>query len=185
LHGILEREPRDAQARKALLNVRGGRAYIHAALKRYGEAIKDWDQVIDLDDSGPADRAFSRTCRAGVLAEAGDHTLAAAEAAALVQNPEGSDDVLYNAAGAYATAQKAALADPRLGEQERKTVAEGYAARAVDALQKLRASGYFRVPEHRSYLDALELFRGREDFQRLLREIDAAPNQEVQNSADR
>ncbi len=92
---LVEREPRDARARLMLHNAHGGRAYAHQVLKRYAESVRDWDRVVELSEG--ADRAFNRSCRANTLALSGAHARAAAEAAALVENPEGPDDVLFNA----------------------------------------------------------------------------------------
>jgi tetratricopeptide (TPR) repeat protein len=171
LEALLQREPHDARARNILANTYTGRAYLYEAEKSYADSLKDWDKAVELSEG--ADRAFIRTNRAHTLAWAGEHARAAAEAAALVENPEGSDVVLFNAAGAYSVAQQTARADARLSADERQTVSDGYAAEAVAVLRRLQASGFFRVAEHQSYLKGFESLRGRPDFEQLLREVDA------------
>jgi tetratricopeptide (TPR) repeat protein len=175
LEPLLSREPRDASLRRDLHNAHGGRAYLHQERRRYPDSLSDWDRVVELSEGG--DRAFNRTVRATVLAQAGEHASAAAEARELVANPEGSGDVVFNAATALAQACKAAAGDQRLDSPDRSRVAEGYAREAIAALRKLKEAGYFAAPEHVGNLRGdpdLEPLRRREDFQRLLREVSEA-----------
>jgi serine/threonine protein kinase len=177
LEPILRREPHDASIRLDLHNAHGGRAYLHQQAKRYQDSLRDWDRVVELSDG--ADRAANRSVRAGVLAMAGDHVRAAAEARALAENPEGSEDTVFNAGLALAQAYLAATKDQRLASHQRNEAAREYAAAAMAVFRKLQASGYFRVAEHVANLRGdpdLEPLRHREEYQRLLREVsDALP----------
>jgi tetratricopeptide (TPR) repeat protein len=169
MEAVLEREPRDAQAKLTLHNAHGGRAYLHEQLKRYPDSLQDWDRVLALSD-GP-DRAFNRSCRTITLARSGAHVETAAEARQLVADPAGIDDVVFNACLAYSIAYQAAQHDARLAPDSRRTAAESYAVDALAALHQLRARGYFENPEYVFLLRTdpdLVFLRGRDDYQKLL-----------------
>jgi tetratricopeptide (TPR) repeat protein len=172
LEALLKREPHDARARNILANTYTGRAYQYQGAKRYADELKDWDNAIEWSEA--AGRAWRRTHRAWTLATVGEHARAAAEASAVLENPEG-DSIVFNAAAALALAHQVAGADPRLSAEERAAVADGYAVPAVAAFRRLQAAGFFRIPEHQAYLkdSDLDSLRGRDDFQRLLREVEA------------
>src|SRR5436309_1574856 len=71
---MLEQDPRVVKPRLFLRNAHFGRARAFDRLKKYAEAVKDWDKAIELSPSPErprfrAARAFSRL-QAGQVAEA-------------------------------------------------------------------------------------------------------------------
>jgi tetratricopeptide (TPR) repeat protein len=183
---LLKQEPSYAPAGQLLIHAHGGRAYAYVSLGRFKKAVPEWDRVVELEDR-PDLKPFRRSERAVVLAQAGDHVRASAEAAALgaaapVKDAVlGSalpvkDAVLYNAACAYSIAIKAALQDQRLSEKERKALAEKYGAAGVALLRRLREAGFFKDPNWIRVLSEDADFgplRLRPDAQKLLRELHA------------
>ncbi|MEQ1824626.1 MAG: protein kinase [Pirellula sp.] len=172
MNSLWEREPNDAKVKLTLHNAYGGRGYLHMGQERYSESVADWDRVVELSEG--AGRAFNRSCRATILARTGDHSAAAAEAHSLVENPEGSNDVLYNAAAAYAVATEVAREDVRLSPDARARLADDYAKQAMAVFQQLQAAGYFRVPEHVHSLlidNDIDSVRGHDDWKKLESEV--------------
>jgi hypothetical protein len=110
-----------------------------------------------------------------VLADAGLHARVAAEVEALVgEKVEG--DPLYNLACCLALSVGPARADAALPMDQRATLAERYAGRAVALLQRLQANGYFKGPQRVEMLKTdtdLEVLRLRADFREVLRQVEA------------
>jgi len=83
--------------------------------------------------------------------------------------------VLYNLAGVYALASDATRRDRDLTADDRNQLAERYAGRAVELLEKADMIGFFRrlrnVARLRKDRD-LDPVRSRADFQRLLQEVE-------------
>jgi tetratricopeptide (TPR) repeat protein len=167
---LLADEPRLAIARRLLRNTHSGRAAALSNLRRYHEAIQDWDRAIELDDG--TRRLVFRLQRALTLARAGDHARAAAEADTLASPKDVTPDTLYQLACVYAVAMAAA--------KEESTSAERYAVHALELLTRVRGAGGFRDTANRDLLkqdDDLNPLRSREDFKALLADLDkpAAP----------
>jgi hypothetical protein len=133
-------------------------------LKRYAEAVRDWDRAIELD-AGPQRTTFRRR-RALCLVKAGEAARAAQEANALAGARGASGPTVYDAACVLALTSAATKGNPRL--------AEGHAARAVELLRGLQAAGYFKTPgrvDHLKKDEDLASLRERDDFKKLLREL--------------
>jgi tetratricopeptide (TPR) repeat protein len=169
---IVRNEPNYVTARLDLLSAHGGRAQANTALKRFDDALGDWDRVIELSDE--TSRPGYRVSRAFVSILAGDHGRATAEAEALAQEAAISGDTLYNAACLFARSSALAASDTILDATEQAAIADRYAARAMELLRSLHASGYFddaaRATTLRQDTD-LNTLRGREDFRGLQNEV--------------
>jgi serine/threonine protein kinase len=165
LQPLVRQEPRLAEARRFLRNGHVNRAAVHLQIQNYAEALKDFDEALAIDDSLASDSAL-RVRRGLALAGAGHHVQAAKAAEDLAALPDPRGENAYNLACLYALASSAAKSDI--------TLAEGYAARAVAMLQRSRAAGMFKDPAALEQLPRdpdLAALRGREDFQKLLREL--------------
>jgi serine/threonine-protein kinase len=164
LQAVLSGDPNNAMARLYLKNAHWGRAQTLARLDRHAEAAQDWGRALELDD-GPA-RLFFRLQRALSLARAGDHAQAVAEANAVAGLQGVPAPGLYDLACVCALASAAVKGDAKLADR--------YAARAVELLRQAVAKGY-RDVEHVQKDPDLGLLRGREDFQKQLKDLEAKP----------
>src|SRR5262249_14190147 len=72
LNAVLQRMPNHAQARQFLCNAHIGRAYALGNLRRFGDSIPDWDQVLKLNANSRMEAGI-RVNRAFALAQAGEH----------------------------------------------------------------------------------------------------------------
>jgi tetratricopeptide (TPR) repeat protein len=174
----LRQEPQLLEARKRALEAHGARAQVYEALKRYADAIPDWDRVVELGP-GP-DQAGYRSARAAARVRIGEYAPAVAEAKELVEKERVSRGTLYNVACIYALAVTAASSDTTVPASERARLAEQYAAQTVALLQQLRASGYFKDAAHAELLgkgkDAdLQSLHNRNDFKKLLEQVGKDP----------
>jgi eukaryotic-like serine/threonine-protein kinase len=154
---LVASDPRLVAERLFLRNAHRGRAVALDLLARPAEAVKDWDEAIDLD-TGPA-RLGLRMSRALSLARGGAHAKAIAEANALAQSRDADGATLYHLACICACSSAAAKDDAKLKDQ--------YAARAVELLRQAVARGYKDI-EHLKKDDGLRALREREDFKKLL-----------------
>jgi len=168
----LRREPTLGHARQTAISAHRGRADTLVTLGRFAEAVPDWDRLIELD---PPNAWAGRVHRATLLARAGEHARAAAEAQALEKEATISANGLYDCALIYVEAVRSAWADSRLPTKDRAALTERYAVRSVALLQKLQSRGFFNDPNHARTLresEALWLLRGREDFRRLMATVE-------------
>jgi tetratricopeptide (TPR) repeat protein len=178
LEPIVRAEPRLVEARESLRNAYWGRAYALIPLGRHAEALPDWDRVLELE-SGDYRNGF-RIQRALTLARLHDHARATAEADELAQPKDVRADNLYYLACVYAVSSVAAGKDAGLPQADRNRLAERHAARAVEMLERAKAFGHFMVRdwdkerdfiEHLKKDTDLDPLRSRDDFQKLLREL--------------
>jgi tetratricopeptide (TPR) repeat protein len=170
------REPEYATARLRAAQAHGSRALALADAGRYAEAAADWDVAVELVE--PSQRARYRRNRADVLARAGQHRSATAEAGELAANPASAGDTLYNLACVYALSIGPALSDPEAGFFTRTATAERYAFSAVALLRRLHADGYFRRADSAQHLRLdpdLWPLHHRPDFRRLLDDVAGGP----------
>src|SRR5262249_53236886 len=100
LESVLERQPRDALARRFLCNTYGNRARILHESARYAEALPAWERAIELA-AGP-NRNSLRLSRAFSLARLGRHPRAASEAEELAGWKSARPGDLYSLARVYA-----------------------------------------------------------------------------------
>ncbi len=174
LDAALRHAPHDALAREYLRNTYLGRADALSRLGRHAEALADCVRGSALDDDPT--HADSRERLALVLARAGDHRRAVAEAEALASagtpaTPTTPGYRKYALAAALSQAAQAARADAGLAPAKRTALAERYAARAVELLAQARKAGYFANPHNLTDLYRESDFgslRPRADFQAVL-----------------
>jgi hypothetical protein len=115
-----------------------------------------------------------RMLRCCARARAGDHRKALAEARALVDVEKASGDSLYNLACTYALSSTAARKDESLAPAEREQKGEEYATRAIELLERVGKSGYFKVPARRKHLgddSDLDALRNRDDYKAFERSL--------------
>jgi serine/threonine protein kinase len=171
---IRQHEPSNSTARLFLRNAYLSRARALSNLSRHAEALKDWDRTLALE-TGP-DRNRLRLECAKTLAYLGQHAQASAEANDLAQAKGMTAGNLYNLACVYALSSAAAAKDASLPQADRNRLAERHAARAVELLTQVQATGYFkdRARVERLKKDSdLDPLRSRDDFQKLLAELEA------------
>ncbi|HQU43533.1 MAG TPA: tetratricopeptide repeat protein [Pirellulales bacterium] len=130
LQRVLDQEPRHPTARRFLLNTCWGRGQALDALGRHAEAAADWRRAAELGDGKQRTSLLLHLAEA--LARAGHHARAAKEAAALAAAANPSFETLYRLAGVFSLCAAAA--------KDNAALAEAYAARAVELLQR---SGLF------------------------------------------
>jgi eukaryotic-like serine/threonine-protein kinase len=157
-----------AEATAALRNAHWRRAESLAGLGRHSEALPDWDRAVDLAD-GP-DKLWGRLHRAVAIARVGDYARAAVEAEALAPLASTTGEALYELACAFALSADAAAHDPKLPTADQRRLAEEYAGKALELLQKSAATGYFKQPGNRDKLKKpdWEVLRARPEFLKLL-----------------
>jgi serine/threonine-protein kinase len=178
---LLDKILRKEKTRPFLTNARNftrfnqvGRGLALRRLERYKEAISAYDKALAL--AAGRDRNGVRLGRALALAQAGDHARAVAEVEAVAGKSTRPGE-LYDAACALSLAAAAAGADTRLIEGERGKVAEQHAGRAVSVLRQAQKAGQFKTAaavDHLKKDGDLEALRGREDYRKLLAELEAA-----------
>lgn len=128
-------------------------------LKRYADAVKDWDRAIASDDEKLAE---FRLKRADALARSGEHARATAEAELLAEPANALKEVVYDAACIYSLSSAGVSSNAQLAER--------YAARAVELLRRASQKG-FRDVKHIEKDSDLDSLRQREDFKKLLAEL--------------
>jgi tetratricopeptide (TPR) repeat protein len=164
LDAALQRQPRFGIARQFLCNTLFGRAGLFVQLRRYTEAIADFDRAIELSDPSPEVRRY-RSYRARALAAAGQHAKAVAEAEALAAEKDSlTGEMLYQLACAFALGSAAETSDAPHAEE--------YAVRAVDLLRQAAAKGEKSVNmiQTEAHLQSLQT---RADFHKLAKEVEA------------
>jgi serine/threonine protein kinase len=160
--------PLAAPARKVpgaalkLRNAHGARADVLLRLRRYAEAVPDYDRALALALDDGKMRAYLRMQRALALAHLKDHARAAAEAEAVAATPALPAYLLHDAAAVHALCSAAAAEDARLAER--------YAARAVSLLRRAFEKNYRAVAEEVRKSPNLTVLRSREDFRQLWNE---------------
>ena len=153
-------------ARKFARNAFVGRARALTQLKRYAEAVQDWDRVIELDDS--EEKTAWRVERAVTLIRSGDYARGVAEANALAAEKAVTGDMLYNAACVMSIGSSVVKQDAKLQEQ--------YAVRAVELLTLAKGQGFFKDAHNVEQMNKdgdLDPLRQREDYKKLLAELEA------------
>jgi tetratricopeptide (TPR) repeat protein len=137
------------------------RAAALSALQRHSEALNDYDKMVEL--APEPERPFQRSLRAVGRMRAGQVAVAIEEVEELAKNAD--SELLYNAACVYALASKPTKANPISPKLQAK-----YAERAVALLRQAVAKGYRNVNGMKND-DDLKPLRPRDDFQKLLREM--------------
>jgi tetratricopeptide (TPR) repeat protein len=168
LTAVYEQEPRLVQAKRFLRNSHMGRARAYDRLHKYAEALPDWDRAVAL--SPPQEQPGLRAERALARLNTGQVAEAIAEVVELMKLPGVPAPVLYNFACVYAVAS---------GKNADKK--QEYADRAMDLLRQAVKAGWKDAAHMKKDTD-LDSLRGREDFKKLLQELEgkAAPGPEKQ-----
>jgi tetratricopeptide (TPR) repeat protein len=169
---LLQKEPKSAGARNTVVNAHGARSLTFEALRRFADAARDYDRVVELGD--PSQRWVPRAIRAKHLARAGEHVRAMAEVKDILKEPEISVAGLTDMARIAALSAEAARKDAQLPESERTALVDSYGAEAVALLRKLKVksplSGLRDAFDLRTDW-ALKTLANRADFQKLLSEV--------------
>lgn len=119
--------------------------------------------------------ANARAARACFLAGEGNYRQAASEASLIDDRAAASGMARYNLACAWSQILGAVQHDVKLSATERQKLAEEYAIRSLEWLEKSRKAGYFDGGANLHYLKTdkdLDALRSRPDFQKFLRELD-------------
>ncbi len=143
------------------------RAMLLTGLKRFGEAIKEWNRVVELERG---QRAETRLKRAEVLARASDHLRAMEEVEFLAGLPGAPAAALYDLARVAALASAAARTDGKLDGLAQASQADRHAARAITLLREAQAAG-FKDNDRLKKDPDLEALRSHKDFLKLLTEL--------------
>jgi tetratricopeptide (TPR) repeat protein len=154
----------DVTAQQFLRNAHLERAQALDALKRHAEANLDWDQATEL--SPEAERAGVRLQRAFSCVRAGQFDAAIQETDELAKNADANI--------IYAAARVLALAAGRPDKAAGSLSKDECARRAMALLRQAVAKG-FKDSEHLKKDDDLKALRGRDDFKKLLAELEAKP----------
>jgi serine/threonine protein kinase len=162
LEGVLRQVKVDPAARRFLRNAHGARAdTLDLHLKRHAEALADWDRAVELSPE-PEQLQF-RMRRALCRVRVGQVDAATEEAEQLAKNANGV--TLFAAACVFA------LAAARPEETGSSLSREACAKRAV-ALLRQAAAADGKLAEQIKRHDDLLVLRQRDDFKKLLAEMD-------------
>ncbi len=168
LTAVYEEDRRFVEAKQYLLNSLRYRALAYDRLRRFNEAIQDWDRAIEL--SPLAEQPALRAARAGARLQIGQVDEAVTEVAELAKNPSGDALSWYNFACVYA------IASGKMADKKQE-----YADRAMDLLRNAVKAGWSDAA-HMAKDPDLDSIRGREDFKKLIEELaeksPAKPEQE-------
>jgi tetratricopeptide (TPR) repeat protein len=166
----------DVFARKYLRNSYRARALPLTCLGRHAEAVNDWDEAITLDD-GSARHALLLG-RGLSLAQFGEHARAVIDAEEGVRSANPTAEDLFDAAYIHAVSASKVLRDireeraPPLTQTRRKEMAQLYIDRASSLLTQSVQKGYKDVKRLKTD-KVLEPLRDRDDFQKLLKKVEA------------
>ncbi|MBI3406980.1 MAG: protein kinase [Planctomycetes bacterium] len=178
LNAVLNAEPQQSEARTLLGKAYAGRARALTSLLRYGEALAEWDRSLEYAKTEAL--PGTRLARAATLAQLGSYREAVAEAERLA--PANALEKLYfrefTRAHVYAAAASAAAADAKLESADKVRLAEEFAARSLELLER----GYEAREFDRHELASLQIdrdfaiLRSRPGFRKLLERIEATIN---------
>jgi tetratricopeptide (TPR) repeat protein len=161
LTAVFEQDRRLVLAGQFLRNSHWNRAKAYDRLRKFSEAIQDWDKAIAL--SPVEEQSGHRAARATSRLQAGQVAEAVAEVAELAKSTNWNSGQWYDFACVYAVAS---------GNSADKK--QEYADRAMDLLQKAVKAGW-RDAVHMGKDTDLDAIRGREDFKKLIEELAAKP----------
>jgi tetratricopeptide (TPR) repeat protein/tRNA A-37 threonylcarbamoyl transferase component Bud32 len=157
---VLRDSPGDRGTRHLLLDSHVGRATTLAGLGRFADALPDWDRALGL--SPPEQRRTARVGRALALAHLGRAADAVDEVAGLEKAADLDAGQWYDVACVYA------LGAANVPEKQAE-----YAGRSVEALRTAVKAGFKDAARLRQ-TRALDPLRDREDYQKLLAELEKA-----------
>jgi tetratricopeptide (TPR) repeat protein len=157
------------RSRLFLRNSYYGRCVAYGKLRRYKESIEDLERAIALDDSGDP---HYRVVRAQTLAFLGEHKKATAAAEELAEAKGLPAVAVYNLARVYSLCVPLADKDDNIPSADRNHLSEKHAARAVVLLRRAFEAGFGNVSSMKKDR-ALDPLRQREDFKKLLAELES------------
>jgi tetratricopeptide (TPR) repeat protein len=157
LTAVYEQDRRLVVPKEYLRNSYWGRARAYTRLRKYAEALKDWDKAIEL--SPKAKEPEFRAARATTRIQAGQMAEAVAEVAELTKLSN------WNAAQSYDFACVYAVASSNVADTKQE-----YAERAVQLLHQAVKAGYTDAAHMQEDSD-LDSLRGRDDFKKLMHEL--------------
>jgi tetratricopeptide (TPR) repeat protein len=144
-----------------------------AALARFDKAIAIIEGVVSKGfQPGRNNLLDARIDRAAMLAGRGDHARATAEAEAVAGLGDLNSYNVYNVGCVFSRAAGAADHDTKLSTADRGRLKAHYADRAMEYLRQAVAEGW-RNPSAAKQDTDLDPLRGREDFQKLIAELEA------------
>ena len=155
---VHEKDPRALTAKQFLRNSHWGRAKVHDHLRKFAEAVEDWNRVIAL--SPPAEQPGFRTRRATSRLNAGMVAEAVAEVAELTKLSGWDGGQWYDFACVFSVASDK-LADKK----------DANADRAMELLQEAVKAGYTNAAHMKTDTD-LDPLRDRADFKALIANLD-------------
>jgi tetratricopeptide (TPR) repeat protein len=158
-------------SRQTVRNCHWGRGVALDALKRYPEAIDAWTEAKQMSDSGQ--KHYLSMVLALSRIRAGDHLQAIQDADQVIADDKASPLDFYNAACVYCLA--GAL------EKDDKVRKDRHSLRAIDLLRKSLEKGFFKDRAQLENIKKdpdLNALREREDFKKLLFEIEGMPPSE-------
>lgn len=167
LEEIHATEKKDDSPRQFLLNSVRGRGEVHKRMKKYPEAVADWERAVELEKN-PNLRLHALINRVLCRART-DSALALKEAESLLQTKGASGLLHYNVACVYAVVFSRSSDN---AERDR------LAMKILQTLREARRLGYFdnkvRVELFKTDPD-FDAMRDREDFRKFLVELGVGP----------
>jgi serine/threonine protein kinase/Tfp pilus assembly protein PilF len=166
LAAVYEQDRRLASAKQFLRNSHFGRALAFNRVRKYAEAVNDWDRAVEL--SSPAEQPTFRAARAKSRLNAGQIAEAVAEVGELTHTPaaDSSGSPKWSGGQWYDFACVYSVASGKIADKE-----QSYADRAVELLQQAVKTGYKDAAHMKKNTD-LDPLRQREDFQKLVAELE-------------
>jgi eukaryotic-like serine/threonine-protein kinase len=174
LEDALQIEPRHEDAIRNLHNAHFNRAIALDKLDRPAEAVKDWQRVVELGE-GQRHENY-RFFRPKALAYLGEHARAMAALDAVVPDAPQQAWLLEEFGAVCGLSAAAAANDDSLPQPDRAHVVDQYAARSVVFLSRAAEAGLYMTASQVEKLTKdrrLEALRGREDFTKLVAELEA------------
>jgi serine/threonine-protein kinase len=165
---------------EGLAELARGRKDYPAARRLLGDAEPYLHKALEANPRDPFYRGVLRECRrelAATLLDLGEHAGAAAAAADLARVAYEPAGDAYKASAFLSRCVPLAEKDTKLPEAKRKELAKSYGDRALEALRQAVAKGYKDAAQMKKD-PALDPLRGRDDFQKLLAEVEAAAKPE-------
>jgi hypothetical protein len=159
---VHEQQPRDEWTNLVLRTSYRNRAIALDRLHRHAEAAKDWCKAIELSGKAKGEQAGYRVARVNSRVKAGQVAEAVSEAAELTRAGEWNAGQWYDLACVYA------VASSKMADRKQE-----YADRAMELLGKAVTAGWKDAPHMVRDTD-LDALRDREDFKKLLTELQAS-----------
>jgi tetratricopeptide (TPR) repeat protein/predicted Ser/Thr protein kinase len=173
LRSTYRRVPDHATCRTFLRNAHWQRAMCLSSLRRYREALADWEETVRLS-SNPGERNYCRVRRAETRVRTGDYHRAMEEMEQVVQEKMLDGPSLFDGACVVALSAAAISRDPTCPLPQRERTAETWARLAVGLLRRAEGIGHFKARKRLEELNKdsdLDFLRSRADFRQLRRDL--------------